>query len=882
MSNGLPSGTVSMLFSDIEGSTMLLTRLGASYANALDDQRRLLRSAWKTHGGSEMGTEGDSFFVVFATAEAAVAAADQAQRGIATHAWPEGGQVRVRMGIHTGSPVIHDGGYVGIDVHRAARVAAAAHGGQVVLSAATAHLVRDCLPAGTGLLDLGTHRLKDMPAPEQLVQLRIDGLQADFPPLKTLGAASSLPVPGTPMVGRDGEIAELTQALGSPDVRLVTLTGPGGSGKTRLAIGVAERLTVTFPDGIFFVALAGVTTAEAMWAAIGETLDVPPALRMPPTLFKQVASRRVLFVLDNLEQVDGAAQVVYELLQEAPRAIALATSRRPLHVSGEHEHAVPPLELPDDEGLDAVGRSGAVLLFVQRARRVRSAFVLTADNAADVAAVCRRLDGLPLAVELAAARTKLLSPHALLARLDGALDIAASGAQGPSRQKSLRDTIGWSYELLTTDEKAFFRCLGVFAGGADLAAIEAVASVHSDAAGADVLDLVAALVDASLVTIAEAIDGEPRVGMLETIRAYAYDQLAATGELPALRDRHAHHYLQVAEEMGPLLRGNRYMEARARLEAERDNFRESLTWALDPDDDAFSVAGVQVALRLCTAVGYLWTYGGNVTEGQIWLERAIDRAGGTDSPELARCLYVLANKLRLMGDLDRARESAASSVSMSRRLGDTGDTLAPALRTLAVIESDSGHPVPSRELFEEALQVARASGDRAQVRAVLGAFAALENFVHDHQRAIDLDTEALAIARELGDSAAAGFAQHDMACGLRMLGRVEEARRLMHDLIPQTLRTNESVDLMNFAEDYAAILADLDDPRPAVRLLGAADAARERFLASRDLLQQAELDGPIAKTHAALPVDEWDDLYTAGRLTTVEDALDELLKAGSS
>ena len=431
----------------------------------MDVQRQLLRKAWALHGGTELGTEGDSFFVVFPTAEGAVKAAAQAQRELEDYPWPGGERMRVRIGIHTGSPQVHDGNYVGMDVHRAARIAGSAHGGQVVVSSVTADLARGGLPDGVGLRDLGSHQLKDIAVAEHLFQLAIDGLQADFPALKTIGAASSLPVPATLLVGRDGEVAGLTALLRSPGVRLVTLTGPGGSGKTRLAIAVAQRLVVVFPDGVFFVPLAAVTSADVMWTSIAEVLDVPSEGRMPPGFFDYVAHRSALFVLDNLEQLPEADDVVAQLLAAAPQVTVIASSRRALSVPAEHRHPVPPLALPEDSTLADAERSGAVPLFVQQARSMRPDFLLTVTNVAEVVAICRRLDGLPLAIELAAARMRLLSPKALLGRLDQALDIASPSKQGPSRQKTLRDTIAWSYELLTPAQQAFFRRLGVFAGG---------------------------------------------------------------------------------------------------------------------------------------------------------------------------------------------------------------------------------------------------------------------------------------------------------------------------------------------------------------------------------------------------------------------------------
>lgn len=581
----LPVGTVTLLFSDVEGATKLLTRLGPAYADALDGQRQILRRAWVEHGGTELGTEGDSFFVVFEAAADAVAAAAQAQLALADHAWPEGEHVRVRMGIHTGSPQVHDGGYVGLDVHRAARIASAAHGGQIVISETTARLVEGPgLGPGLSLVDLGTHLLRDIPKPEHLFQVTVPGGRTDFPPLKSLGAVSRLPRPMTTLVGRDGELVELVAVLNDTGTRLLTLTGPGGSGKTRLAIGVAQRLVGTdFGDGVFFVPLAAGTSVDDMWSSIAGALDVSTEERTPERLLEHLAHRRLLIILDNLEQLSGADRVVAGILAKAPQVVLIATSRRPLHVPGEHEHPVPPLELP----LSAVeaSASGAVQLFAQHARMVRPNFAVTSDNVAEVVEVCRRLDGLPLAIELAAARIKLLSTTALLARLDGALDIPARGTQRPERQRTLRDTIRWSYDLLDPTSQTLFRRLGVFACGADIDAITAVnADLVDDDDGA--LDLVDDLVDASLADMSEGVAGEPRVGMLETIRAFAVDELADSGELDSVRARHAEHYLHAIQRLSLLLHGDQFLTARASFDIDHDNFRQALAWTLQPDDEA--------------------------------------------------------------------------------------------------------------------------------------------------------------------------------------------------------------------------------------------------------------------------------------------------------
>jgi predicted ATPase/class 3 adenylate cyclase len=874
----LPSGTVTLLFSDIEGSTALLTRLGPLYADALDAQREILRSAWSTHGGSEMGTEGDSFFVSFTSASEAVAAAVDAQRELASHPWPEGEALRVRIGMHTGTPVPHEDGYVGLDVTRAARIAAAAHGGQVVLSDSTAHLVMGELSGSVKLRDLGSHQLKDIAQPERLYQVAGEGLERDFPPLRTLGSASTLPIPATSLVGRKGELAALTDLLGTPGVRLVSLTGPGGSGKTRLAIEVANRLTASFPDGTYFVPLAPVTLPGVMWTTIGEVLDVPPTNRAPPALFESVKHRDLLLVLDNLEQLDGADGVVADLLVAAPKVVVLATSRSPLHLPAEHEHPVPPLELPDTDGAKAFVSSGAVQLFQQQAQMVLPSFSVSEANAAAVADVCRRLDGLPLAIELVAARSKLLSPRALLTRLDQALDIAAAGRQVPGRQQTLRQAIGWSYDLLNPDLRRFFRQLGVFAGGADLAGVAAVTEIPGAATSSDALELVAQLVDASLVTITETIDGDPRVGLLETIRRFAHDQLVETDELDAARARHALHYLQVAEEMRPLVETDHDLEARTRLEIEHDNLREALDWAVaraNTTQPGEAAQTADVVLRMCAALGAFWGSGGYADEGRRWLERAVEIGGPDESVKLVECLQSLANLSRMIGDVDKAHRLCADSVSMWRRLQCPVE-LAMVLNTLAAIEMERGRPREARTLLEEALSIARASDDEQYLAHVLGDLVLPEIDQRNHQRALELLTECLGIARRRGSIRGVLGTEHNMACLLLELGRAEEAQTMMQGLIRGFLDLKERALMLVVPEDYAAIVAELGEHRLAVRLIGAADAAREEFGEVRRRQQNDWVQGTIVKTHEALSDLEWDAAYAEGRRTPLEEALEEL------
>jgi predicted ATPase/class 3 adenylate cyclase len=862
------------LFSDIEGSTVLLSRLGPMYVRALDGQRGVLRKAWADHGGTELGTEGDSFFVAFPTAERAVASAAQAQRELAHFDWPGGEPVRVRMGIHTGTPAVHDGSYVGMDVHRAARIAGSAHGGQVVISEPTAKLVGRSMPEQVGLRDLGSHRLKDLPGPERLHQLIIAGLPGEFPPLKSLGAAASLPRPATPLVGRSGELAELTDLLSSPQVRLLTLTGPGGSGKTRLAIAAAQTLVERFADGTFFVPLATVSSSEVMWTTIAEVLDVPPEQRNPPGLCEHLAHRSVLLVLDNLEQLSGADGVVWQLLEVAPEVVVIATSRRPLNLSGEYVHAVPPLELPAGPGFEHVAGSGAVRLFVQHAQMVRPNFTVTSANAADIAAACRRLDGLPLAIELAAARVRLLSPAALLARLDRGLELASSGVDRPSRQQTLRATIAWSYDLLSLTQKALFRQLGVFAGGADLEAISAVS--RDILVGADPLDLIAELVDASLVLITDDDTGEPRVGMLETIRAYALDRLDEAGELEFARRAHAEHYANVAEGLRSRATGDadQVLSTRWRFQLEQDNLREAMSWSLAEFHPEQAPADrVTLGLALCAPQVQLWIHVGHYTEARGWLERAVTLAGGQPSRDLARCLHGLSIFLAYQAEYDRARQFAARTVAMCRQIGDQMGLLV-ALSTLAERERETGYLEAARSAYEEGIALARRDGNGYALGLHLANLATLERDQSNFERALALHEEAREVANDMGDDYGALWVSHGKASTLRRMGRLTEARLHSRAHLADLLRLADPELLIAQAEECAALIC-VSDPQRAARLLGAVDARRDLDQIRRSPARESELAGVETRIRASLAQADWQCAYETGRNTTVEAALVE-------
>jgi predicted ATPase/class 3 adenylate cyclase len=864
----LPTGTLSMLFSDIEGSTLLLTRLGPDYTDALDRHRQVLRSAWAAGAGTEIGTEGDSFFVVFPTADGAVRAAVLAQRGLESQAWPGGERIRVRIGIHTGTPQLHEGDYVGIDVHRAARVAAAAHGGQVVLTSATAELAGALLPEDVWLKDLGAHHLKDLPGPERVFQLAIKGLQEDFPALRSLGASSTLPTPTTPLVGREPAVSELSRLIHPPDVRLATLTGPGGTGKTRLAIEVASKIAASFPDGVYFVPLAAVGTADVMWTSIADVLALPRGARSPQRLLEQLAHGAALVVLDNVEQLHGAGDVVTQLLQSAPRTAVLTTSRRPLGVPGEHLYPVPPLPLPVRSTVSSAVTSPAVELFVQHARSVRPDFRLTADNVADVVAICRHLDGLPLAIELSAARIRLLSPPALLRRIDQSLDVAARSTQAPSRQRTLRNTIGWSYDLLSAQHQAFFRRLGVFAGGADLDAVAAVSGDVS-ASSSDPLELVAELVDASLVLMSEGPGGEPRISLLETIRSFARGQLREADELDVVHSVHARYYLQVAERLQQL-RAVDHLLALQQAEAELDNFREALAWSLRPDGDRGreGAADAAIDLRLSSSLGWLWYTGGYVLEGIRWLEQALDRPGRAPSGQLAEGLALYANLLITRGALQRAGELALESLATARVVADEKRE-AYAMAVLGTAQLHQGDVHAARRTFEDALVLHRRIGDPDRLNRALGNLAGVEEELGNFARAEELTHEALEIVREAGDAHEVAVQSQNLAHLLAVSGRAEEAAEIAKSLVDSVLALHSPNLTMAFANTYMNIVLRLRDASRAAQLLGAEQAMRVR-LSLPNPHEDEELAEAWAMAQDVISAEDWEREIQRGRETDVE------------
>jgi predicted ATPase len=680
----LPSGTVTFLFTDVEGSTKLLRQLGpAEYAEALAEHRRIMRESFRAQGGVEVDTQGDAFFVAFPSAPSALAAAAEAKKGLAS------GRIRVRMGIHTGTPHLGAEGYVGEDVHLGARIAAAGHGGQILISRETRGLV------SVELTDLGEHRLKDFAEPVWIFQL---GSEA-FPPLKTI-SNTNLPRLASSFVGREREVAEVVD-LFKDGARLVTLSGPGGSGKTRLAIEAASELLPNFKNGTFWVGLAALRDPALVAETIAQMIGAKDGLA------EHIGERELLLLADNLEQVIEVAPELATLLERCPNLRVLVTSREILRVRGEVEYAVPPLAL-----------SEAVELFCRRSQ-------LRPDKT--IAELCERLDSLPLAVELAAARTSVLSPIQIIERLPSRLDLLKGGRDAETRQQTLRATIEWSHDLLDGEEKTLFARLAVFAGGCTLGAAAEVARAD--------LDTLQSLVDKSLVR-----HSQERFWMLETIREYAGESLTASGEADELRRRHGEHYLALAEEAAPNIRwySAEWIE---RLEREHDNLRAAL--------EQFHASGDgERVQRLAGALGDFWMQGGHVAEARRRLKSALD-ADGHQTVTRANVLSRLAEIVYRSGDPATSKELDEEALKLYRGFGDKRG-IAVSLWGVGMAFIEQGDFEHARRALEESAEILRQLGDSRDVAGITRTLAFAYHSHRDYEHARTLHEANLREIRALG------------------------------------------------------------------------------------------------------------------------------------
>jgi predicted ATPase/class 3 adenylate cyclase len=810
----LPVGTVTFLFTDVEGSTRLLHELGASaYAEALGEHRRVLRRVFETHGGIEVDTQGDAFFVAFPTAPAAVSAAAEGLESL------DAGRLRVRMGIHTGTPLLTEEGYVGVDVHRAARIAACGHGGQVLVSAATAALVNTA-----ELLDLGEHRLKDLAAAERIYQLGT----GNHAPLKTL-YRTNLPIPATPFLGRQEELNEVLGLLRSQGRRLLTLTGPGGTGKTRLALQAAAESSDDFPDGIYWVPLAPLNDAALVLEATAQSVGAQDGLA------EHLADKRLLILLDNFEHVVEAAGDLTRLLSSCPNLRLLITSRELLRVPGEHAYAVPPLKAKD--GTD---------LFLARARAADPGFA----SGGAVRELCARLENLPLALELAAARIRILSPEQLLERLSQRLDLLSAGRGVDPRQQTLRATIEWSYELLNQNEKTLFARLSVFAGGCTLEAAEEVCRAD--------LDDLQSLVDKSLVRFRE----RTRFWMLETIREYALERLQESGDYDVLLRRHAEYFLKLAHEAEPHLLGSPG-DWLKRLEAEHNNFRAAF--------EAFEASReTQLTLELAGALIRFWYIRGHLTEGRRRLESALH---SDERPTSARAKAANAAAVAAVNTRDTAgaRGWAQHALELHQELGDQWDT-AYSIYLLGTAAGEEGDFETARELFEDSLRRFRESRDDHYTLVATDALAWVVGSLGDGARRRALHEENLRQARAQSNQRILSLTLDQLAVIAREEGRHDEAVSMLQESLRILRDFGDRGAIAQSLGRLSETLAAAGRMATAARLLSASEVLRIEVGGGFPWLGDAN-EQTLAVIHTQLDEAVFNEAWRDGETLTVDGAI---------
>jgi predicted ATPase/class 3 adenylate cyclase len=866
----LPTGKVTFLFTDIEGSTKLLHRLGDEYADVLATHRRLLRAAFTRHDGCEVDTLGDGFFIAFNKAFDAIAAALDAQRALRAEDWPHGDALLVRMGIHFGEPMVVDDNYVGIDVHRAARICDAAHGGQVILSETTYARLSPDQKHEISVKDLGAHRLKDLEHPELILQLTPADLPAEFPPLRSLRPPTNVPQQLEPLIGRHDDLQALRSKLLDNRVRLVTVTGPGGIGKTKLCVAVALGLLDDFSSGAFFVDLTTATTADLVASRIAQDLHVPVEgdRQAVDVLVEHLGDKHVLLVLDNFEQALAASGVVRRLLQSSPNLTVLTTSRVLLSIQGETEYALSPLGLPNDGTSDEVKRSDAARLFVERAAKAQPDFEVTEENASAIAAICNLLDGLPLALELAAARVKLMTTESLLGRLDNRLKLLTGGSRdAPARHRALRTTIDWSYDLLSQSERALFRDLSVFSGGATLEAAEYVVGDETN-----VLDGLAALVDHSLIR--QRDDEDIRFSMLQTIRDYALELLEDHGGEGAVRDRHAHFYLELAESFAAA-EGDE-TTAHARIDTEHDNMRAALTWWLDRADER-PEPNAGLALRLAVALGRFWYRHSHAVEGSEWLDRTL--ANRVEGLEDAR-----ANGLRLLGvlmdqrgDLERAARLFEEALASFRSMGDRVREGA-CLNSLGVVARSSRDFERAESLLTESVAIRRELQDSSGMSSSLSNLAILYMDLGETRRARELFEETMKLDQERGDDWGVAVTSLNLGTAKLELQEVHSADEMVKSSVQSFVKLGDLDGVAEGFEGLAGIAVAQGSLVRAARLAGAADSLRGALGIPLSEVDRVRLDRWLSEPRKRLGKEGFDAALAEGAGMTTDQAIDYALR----
>ena len=851
-----------------------MQQLGQGYVELQMVHHELLREAFRSNEGRELRTEGDSFFCVFASALDACHAAAAAQQSFAEHRWPEGGALRVRIGLHTGEAPLMGDEYIGLDVHHAARIAGAAYGGQVLVSEATQALVAGRLPERLQLRDLGLHRLRDLAGTEHLYQLLVEGVPDVFPALRTLdGTPNNLPTQLTSFVGRSEMVARAKRLVETS--RLLTLTGPGGIGKTRLSLQVAAETFDQFPDGVYFIALSAVRDPEVIPSVIAQAIGIPmTGNRLPlDMVIEHLRNRKTLLVIDNFEQLlPEAAGFPSTLLQASPNLKVIVSSRAPLRAYGEHEFPVEPLLIPDSTthpSLDILSQYEAVKLFIERATAAKPDFYATNENAPAIAGICERVDGLPLAIELAAARIKLFSPQALYSRLEKSFSALGVGARDlPSRQQTLTGAIAWSYDMLDAPGRRLLARFSVFARGAGLEQAGAVCG-PAEEVGDDVVTGLDELADQSLLRRVPDVE-EPRLLMLQTIREFGAERLQESGEAEVIRDRHAEAFAAMAEEVEGRLLGSERKAQLDRLARDHDNLRAALDWCI-------SGHRTELALRLASAMWRFWQMRGHLHEGRSRIEAVLDLPGVDKHPAAHRRALEAAGGIAYwQADMHAAQAWYDDCLVLTRATGDK-NAIANAIYNdsfpLVVGRTDMARALP---LLDEALGLFRELDDAPGIARCLWGIGNVHHFLQDYDAAVPPLEESIELFRKLGQGFGLGWSLHTRALVAINLGDPTTAQPLVTEALGLFSKAGDVSGIMILLDDSAQIARLREQRLRSLRLAGAAAGMQARSGAQLATLANAIGGRPVAVAEDA----EERKTFEAGQAMTPEDAVAYALDQG--
>ncbi len=870
-----PTGTVTFLFTDIEGSTRLWEQHPQAMCDALGRHNMLLHQAIAAHDGVVFKTMGDAFCAAFPTAPDALRAAVTAQQSLQSELWANSVPLRVRMALHTGTCAVRDGDYFGPPLNRVARLLSAGHGEQILLSQSAYELTHDALPAGCSLQDLGAHSLRDLARPERVYQLCCLELRAEFPPLKSLKTLpNNLPQQVTSFVGRERELGVIKDLLSR--TRLLTLTGSGGCGKTRLSLQAAADVLDAYPDGVWLVELAPLTDPDLVPQTIANVLGIAeqPGQSYLQSMLESLRSKTLLLILDNCEHIlTACALLVTDLMRNCPNVKILASSREGLGIAGETVYRIPSLSLPDRKQKatpESLPQYEAVRLFLDRAEAVLPAFAVTSANAPALASVCHRLDGIPLAIELAAARVRALSVEEINARLDNRFRLLTGGSKTAlPRQQTLRALIDWSYGLLHGQEKVLLARLSVFIGGWTLAAAEAVCT-GDEVEDWEVLDLLTSLVDKSLVS-AEAEGGQTRYRLLETVRQYARDRLVEGAEELLAHKKHRDYFLTLAEEADPKLRGPEQVRWLSVLETEHDNLRQALTFCLEERD------GAEKGLRLGDALHDFWWTRGHLSEGRERLAALLLLPEVQAHPrELAAALNGAGILAYRQGDYRVAQWHYVRSLELRQKIGDR-DGMAAALNNLGNLAKNQGDYAATGALYQEALTLNQASGNRRWEASNLGNLGNLARMQGDFGMAWSLQQESLKIKRELGDRNGIATSLNNLAWVAHDQGDFAAAWSLHQESLALYREVENTNGIADSLEAFATLAIKKNKTERAGCLFGAAEALREVLGSPLAPSESAEHDRQVAMLWGMVSEAEFQSAWTGGRAMSWEIAIEYAL-----